>query len=160
MHNQKLDEIDLLILEILQTQGRIKRNQLAEHVNLSIPSVSERLRKLETCEVIRGYHATLTPARVDLQLTAFVMISVEASVVDSDFVQHCNDYEEVLECHGITGKSAFILKVRTHNTDTLSVLLDEIRKWEGVSDTNTSIVLQTHKESNVLPLKYAKKWTQ
>jgi DNA-binding Lrp family transcriptional regulator len=59
-----LDEIDLTILDILQKAGRTKRNDLAEAVGLSLPSASERLRKLEEHKIITGYHATLDYRRL------------------------------------------------------------------------------------------------
>lgn len=49
-----IDEIDIKILEILQKEGRRKRNELAEQVGLSLPAASERLKKLEESGVITG----------------------------------------------------------------------------------------------------------
>ncbi|HSQ74004.1 MAG TPA: Lrp/AsnC family transcriptional regulator [Bacteroidota bacterium] len=54
-----LDDIDMKILGILQEAGRTTRNDLAEAVGLSLPSASERLRKLEEARIITGYHATV-----------------------------------------------------------------------------------------------------
>jgi DNA-binding Lrp family transcriptional regulator len=59
-----LDDIDLKILDILQGAGRTRRNDLAESVGLSLPSVSERLRKLEEHGVITGYHARVDHKRM------------------------------------------------------------------------------------------------
>ena len=68
MHDDKLDQIDLTILSLLQEKGRMKRNVLAEEVRLSIPSVSERLRKLQEHGYIRNYRAILDPKRLGLEV--------------------------------------------------------------------------------------------
>jgi Lrp/AsnC family leucine-responsive transcriptional regulator len=50
-----LDDLDNKLLEILQLKGRTKRNELAEYIKLSVPAVSERLKKLEDHGIIEGY---------------------------------------------------------------------------------------------------------
>ena len=59
-----LDDIDLTIIDVLQHSGRTRRNDLAERVGLSLPSVSDRLRKLEKLGYITGYHATVDAKRL------------------------------------------------------------------------------------------------
>jgi DNA-binding MarR family transcriptional regulator len=70
MQTEKLDTVDLQILEVLQAQGRTKRNELADKVKLSIPAVSERLRKLEERGIIRSFNAVLDARRIGLEVTA------------------------------------------------------------------------------------------
>ncbi|HEX9614394.1 MAG TPA: winged helix-turn-helix transcriptional regulator, partial [Bacteroidota bacterium] len=65
-----MDDIDVKILEILQKQGRTRRNDLAEKVDLSLPAVSERLRKLEESELITGYFAKVDHKRLGKDITA------------------------------------------------------------------------------------------
>ena len=55
----RIDDIDVRILQLLQERGRIKRNEIAEDVGLSVPSVSERMKKLQERGVIDGYHAVV-----------------------------------------------------------------------------------------------------
>ena len=153
MHAEKLDEIDLQILEILQSHGRTKRNELAEKVNLSIPAVSERLRKLQENGIIRSYNAVLDSQKVRLELTAFITVSSESSKHYPDIVKRASAHPEILECHAVTGEGSHLLKVRTQNTATLERLLRHIQAWPGVVNTRTSVVLSTPKETTVLPLK-------
>jgi Lrp/AsnC family leucine-responsive transcriptional regulator len=148
----KLDEIDLEILRTLQRRGRTKRSELADQVGLTIPSVSERLRKLEEIGIIRGYAALLDPVRVGLEVMAFILVEVESSKYFDDVIQRAQANEEILECHAITGEGSYLLKARTKNTSTLERLLSEIRSWPGVANTRTSIVLSSPKETTVLPL--------
>jgi Lrp/AsnC family transcriptional regulator, leucine-responsive regulatory protein len=147
-----LDNIDLKILDILQNNGRTKRNALAEAAGLSLPSVSERLRKLEEQGIIRGYYAHLDPARLGKDITAFVLVTVDSSRHYQAFLEHANANDEILEVHAVTGEGTHLLKIRTENTRSLEKLLSKIQAWAGVDRTSTSMVLSSPKESYRLKL--------
>lgn len=147
-----LDEIDIKLLEILQRNGRTRRNDLADQVGLSLPSVSERLRKLEQNGVITGYFAKVDPKIVGKDITAFIIVYVDSSKHYNQFIEHAHANDDILECHAITGEGSHLLKVRTENTLTLEKLLAKIQSWPGVTGTLTSIVLSTTKESFRLKL--------
>ena len=157
MPDVKLDEIDLKILSTLQDNGRTKRNKLAEEVKLSIPSVSERLRKLEESGVILGYHSVLDARSVGLEVTAFIFLTTESSKFYAKIIERATEHDEILECHAITGDGSHILKIRTESTETLESLLSKIQAWPGVVNTRTDVVLSSSKETNVLPLGQLKK---
>ncbi len=142
-----LDEIDVKILDILQKKGRTRRNDLAEHVGLSLPAVSERLRKLEEAGIVAGYFAKLDHKRLGKDITAFINATVDSSKHFSSFVDHANNTDEILECHAITGDGTHVLKVRTENTASLEKLLAKVQSWQGVVKTSTSVVLSTAKET-------------
>jgi len=142
-----VDEIDIAILDILQKNGRTRRNDLAEKVGMSLPSVSERLRKLEEGGIITGYTAVVDHKKVGKDITAFIMVSIDSSKHYHGFVDHANAADEILECHAITGEGSHLLKVRTENTSRLEQLLAKIQSWSGVTGTRTLLVLSTSKES-------------
>lgn len=149
---RRIDKIDARILNLLQNSGRMKRNAIAELVGLSVPSVSERMRKLEDSGVIEGYHAVVDAKRLDMDITAFIRVTVDTSIHYGAMIEHVVGCGEVLEVHSITGEGSHILKVRTRNTATLENLLSEIQEWPGVTGTYTSIVLSTYKETRQLPV--------
>ncbi len=149
---ERIDEIDVKILGLLQQNGRMKRNRIAEEVGLSVPSVSERMRKLEERGVITGYHAVIDPKRLHLDITAFIRVMVDSSSSYAGFVDRVQAMTEVLEVHSITGEGSHILKVRTRNTTTLERLLSTIQSLPGVHGTSTSIVLSTFKETREIPV--------
>ena len=160
MHRDKLDDIDITLIQMLQQKARVKRGQLAEHVGLSIPTISERLHKLEDHGIIRGYHAVLEPRKVDLQITAFIFLITESSKFYTEIIANAREREEVLECHAITGKGSHLLKVRAQNTAALEKLLGDIQSWPGVKHTMTDVVLSTTKESTELPLNHLRSQTK
>jgi len=147
MSAERIDEIDAKILELLQENGRMKRNAIAEIVGLSVPSVSERMRKLEERGVIMGYHAVVDAKRMHYDITAFIRVSVDGSAHYPAFVAEAYSLPEVLEVHSITGEGSHIIKIRTRSTTTLERLLSSVQGLPGVHGTSTSIVLSTFKET-------------
>ena len=146
-----IDEIDAKILELLQRNGRMKRSDVADEVDLSISAVSERMRKLEERGVIEGYRAIVDAKRLRLDITAFIRVSVDGSEHYANFVDTVKDMDHVLELHSITGAGSHLLKVRTADTTALERFLSDIQALAGVSKTTTSIVLSTFKEGRTVP---------
>jgi len=151
-----LDDIDLKLLEILQRKGRTRRNDLAEAVGLSVPSVSDRLRKLEDSGIITGYHALVDHMKLGKDVTAFIFVSIDSSKHYGQFLEHTHALDDVLECHAITGEGSHLLKVRTTNTASLEKLLAKIQTWTGVVSTKTDLVLSTSKETRRIRLEGGK----
>jgi len=151
-----LDDIDIKILEILQKNGRTRRNDLAEAVGLSLPSVSERLRKLEEGRIIVGYAATLNPKKLGRDITAFIAVTVDSSKHYGSFIEHATAADEILECHAITGEGSHLLKIRTENTASLEKLLAKIQSWSGVTGTKTHLVLSSPKEATRIKITHSK----
>lgn len=152
-----IDEIDLKILEFLQHNSRMKRNMLAEKIGLSLPSVTDRLNKLEELGVIKEYITKLNHKLMGKDITAFIFVTSDSSTHYKDFIQHAQQNHEILECHSITGDGSHVLKIRTENTSSLEKLLAKIQSWKGVRSTRTSIVLSSHKETFAIDLKNNRK---
>jgi Lrp/AsnC family leucine-responsive transcriptional regulator len=146
------DEIDLKILKMLQENGRVKRNEIAQATGLSVPSVSERMKKLEDAGIIKGYTAILDSKKLGKDITAFVFVSIDSSKNYPLFIERVMDVDEILECHSITGEGSHLLKVKTENTSTLEKLLARIQSWPGVTGTRTNIVLSTIKETTKIKI--------
>jgi Lrp/AsnC family leucine-responsive transcriptional regulator len=148
-----LDDIDLKILGLLQSNARIKRNELADKIGLSVPSITDRLHKLESNGIIEGYLTKLNHKYLGKDITAFIFVVSESSTNYKDFVAHIRETPEILECHSITGDGSHILKIRTENTSSLEKLLAKIQSWKGVRSTRTSLVLTSHKETFNIDIK-------
>lgn len=146
----RLDATDLRILDLLQADGRMKRTDVAEAIGLSLPSASERMRKLEERGYISGYHATVDARRLGIDVTAFVRVLSTSSEHYDDFVAAVVAMPEVLELHSITGEGSHIVKLRCADTAALEALLARLQALPGVRGTQTSIVLSTKKETRHL----------
>lgn len=147
-----LDKVDCELISILQQEGRTKRNELAVKVGLSLPAVSERLRKLEEDGIIQGYFARVDHKRLGKDITAIVVVTIDSSKHFPSFLEHIMRTEDIQECHAITGEGTHLLKVRTENTDGLEKLLARIQSWQGVQKTSTSLVLSSPKESTYIKI--------
>lgn len=151
-----LDDLDITILKKLQENGRTKRNELAEAIGLSIPSLSDRLRKLEDNNVIEGYYTKLNRHKFGYDIMAFVTVIMESSKGYEKFFEHVKKTPEILECHSILGEGSHLLKVTVRETEDLEHLLSKIQSWAGVTRTITSFVLSTVKETTSLNIQSKK----
>ncbi|HIC73881.1 MAG TPA: Lrp/AsnC family transcriptional regulator [Candidatus Marinimicrobia bacterium] len=147
-----MDEKDKLILSLLQKDGRMTASEMAEKVDLSVPAVTERIRKLTEGSVLKEFRAVVDAKKVGYDVTAYILLDMSSSDSYGNMVDHAQDNDEVLECHSITGEGSHILKVRTHDTSSLESLLRDVQSWPGVIRTHTMIVMSTFKEATSLKL--------
>ncbi len=146
------DEIDSIILARLQENGRIKRSELSTEVGLSLPSLSDRIRKLESKGIIEGYYAKLSRQALGYDLMALISVVMESSKNYKKFIAHVNKHAEIIECYSILGEGSHMLKVVVKNRAALEKFLAKIQSWPGVTRTITSFVLSTIKETNNLKI--------
>jgi len=147
-----IDDRDIQILELLQENGRATASEIAKIVQLSIPAIGERMKKLTEKGLIKGYSTVLDHKKAGLDLTAFVFIVSEHSDHYDKFIEKATSSKSILECHSIIGAGSHILKVRVRNSQALEDLLYEIQNWPGVKRTQSNLVLSTYKESTAIDL--------
>lgn len=142
-----LDDLDLKILRSLQQNGRTKRNEIAEQVGLSVPSVSERLKKLEDNKIIEGYYTKVNRQAFGYDILAFILVMMDSSKHYKDLIKHVEKNPNILECYSVLGEGSHLIKVCVKNTEALEKLLSEIQTWLGVTSTKTTYVLSAIKET-------------
>lgn len=147
-----LDNLDIKILKTLQKKGRVKRSMLAEEVGLSLPSVSERLNKLEEKGVIEGYYAKLNRISFGYDIMAFIFVTMDSSKHYKSLITHVEKIPMIIECHSVLGEGSHILKVIAKNTESLEKLLSKIQSWAGVVSTKTTFILSTIKETTQIDI--------
>jgi Lrp/AsnC family leucine-responsive transcriptional regulator len=131
-----IDELDQRILDVLLTDSRISLKQLAEHVGLSSPSVSERLRRLEERGVIRQYTVDVDPKALGYPLQAIVRVRPMPGKLH--IVQKLiEEIPEIGECDKVTGEDCFIARLYVRSIDQLDHILDRVADH---AETNTAIV--------------------
>jgi Lrp/AsnC family leucine-responsive transcriptional regulator len=145
-----LDNLDVQILRTLQQKGRTKRNELAEQVGLSVPSVSDRLKKLEENGIIEGYYTKVNRQVFGFDILAFILVVMDSSKHYKDLIKHVEKHPNILECYSVLGEGSHLLKVAVKNTESLEKLLSEIQTWLGVNSTKTTYVLSTIKETTAI----------
>lgn len=142
----ELDSTDLAILDALQHDCKQSLAEIGKQVELSAPSVLARIEKLEEAGVVRGYAALLDARALGKDVTAFIGVSISHPSAFEPFEKEVERNGDVLECHHVTGQHTLMIKVRTESTETLEGLIDMVRRIEGVTRTETMVVLSTHTE--------------
>jgi Lrp/AsnC family leucine-responsive transcriptional regulator len=141
-----LDRYDRQILEILQANGRINNQDLADRIGLSPSPCLRRVRALEDAGLITGYYAQLDARKLGLTLMALVHISMDVHTPErfANFEGSIAVLPEVLECLLITGQDAdYQLKVAVRDMDHYqTLLLDKITRIAGVTGVHSSFVLR------------------
>lgn len=148
-----IDETDLKILGMLQSDGRAAHAELARRVGLAASAVHERVKKLEERGVIQGYCARLDPSALGKGLLAFVFLRAREHGARNEVAPILAQIPEVLEVHEVAGEDCYLVKVRAADTEALGRLIRErFRALEQVQSTRSTIVLETIKEGSALPL--------
>jgi Lrp/AsnC family leucine-responsive transcriptional regulator len=148
-----LDKIDLIILSALQTNARLQNTELAKKCGMAPSAVLERVKKLEQKEIIKNYATRIEPAALNLKLLAFISIKSSAGPGDASTAKLIAKIPEVLEVHHIAGEDCYLVKIRTEDPQSLIKLMrDKFSKIPNIISTKTTVVLETLKEDNYLPV--------
>ena len=151
-----LDRYDQHILELLQQDGRLTNQELADRIGLSPSPCLRRVRALEEQGIIAGYRAMVDARKLGLTLTALIYISMDRHTPErfENFETRVASLPEVLECLLITGQEAdYQLKVVVRDMDAYQqLLLNQITRIEGVTGVHSSFVLRTVVDRTVVPV--------
>lgn len=146
--NERIDDIDRKILDILAVDGRTPVAQVAERVGLSRPAVADRLERLERDGVLLGTVGVVDPEALGLEVTAFIaaQLSSPFDAKGRRAFAELMDRAEILEIHTVAGDDCYLMKVRTGSIATLNELVSSLAKPPLSLSTRTTIVMQTHCE--------------
>lgn len=147
-----MDKIDISILHCLTKDARMNASQISAKVNLSVSAVIERMKKLESSGLIRGYTALIDERAAGFDVQAMISIRLEHPKYNQSFTQQMREHSCVMECFYITGDFDYVARVSTCSTEELTRVLNDIKEIPGVSLTRTYVVLDTIKQgSSVIP---------
>ena len=141
-----LDDKDKQIIDLLVSSGREPATSISEKVGLSVPSVTERIKKLQENKVISGFKAVVNYKNLGFDVSALITIISESSSDYHEFRNETNNNTGIIKCFSTTGNGSHVLFVRTKNTNSLEKLLSKIQQWPGVKRTETQLILSTYKD--------------
>jgi Lrp/AsnC family leucine-responsive transcriptional regulator len=151
----ELTDIDRKILKILQEDGRMTIQAVADRVGLSASPCLRRIRRMEQAGIITAYSITLDQNAVGLPVSVFVSIKLErqrASELDR-FGEAIAGWPEVMECYLMTGQFDFLLRVVCADLGAYEAFLRErLTQLDGVGSIESSFALGQVKYSRVLPI--------
>jgi Lrp/AsnC family leucine-responsive transcriptional regulator len=133
----QIDEKDWILLKRLQKDARLSFAALGRAAGLSAPAAAERLRRLEQSGVVAGHHARIRPEELGLDLRAFIEIQVKRPDY-ARFQKAVEKLQWVLECHHVSGRGSFLMKVAVPNVAGLELLIGHLSAF---GDTMTSLIL-------------------
>lgn len=163
----KLDKTDRKILSILQEDGRLSNQEIAERVNLSPSPCLRRIRQLEESGVIKQYVALLDPERIGLGLLAYVNVRLEkhtdavpvnagrgtSASPRANFSASVANWPEVVACYAMTGEMDYLLRVHVEDMEHFSrFMMETLLRHPAVLDVKSSFALQRVKDTTALPL--------
>jgi DNA-binding Lrp family transcriptional regulator len=152
MPQKIVDDVDRRIIKELLIDARITNHQLAERVGLSASACLRRLRRLEETEVIRAYTALIDPVVEGWTMTAIASIRLSRQHEDeiTMFEDAVRGWDEVLECHLVTGSRDYVLKVMCGGLEDYERFIKEkIARLKCVDTIETSFVMNTIKERRI-----------
>lgn len=135
-----MDAVDMQIIEMLKGDGRATFSDIARRIKLSESSVRRRVRTLVSAGVIRRFTLELDSGR---QARAITLVNVTHGYSSSDLTARLKAISGVEEVHEITGQYDIAVLVACPSIGELNRCVDDIRRVDGVSNTNTMIILRT-----------------
>jgi Lrp/AsnC family leucine-responsive transcriptional regulator len=152
----ELDRFDRQILQVLQQDGRISNQDLADRIGLSPSPCLRRVRALEDAGIVTGYRALLNAKALGYTLMALIYISMDMHTPErfENFEKEINQIDEILECLLITGQDAdYQIKVVVKDMDAFQeLLLNRITRIQGVTGVHSSFVLRRVVDKTALPV--------
>jgi len=151
----KIDKYDKVILSVLQQQGRITNQNLAEQANLSTAPCWRRVDKLESQGVINRYVALVNREKLGLSVMVYIHISLNDHHSDTlgVFDRFVEQSDSILECYSVSGEYDYLIRVVANDVKALEFfLMEKLLKLEAVRSANTSFVLKQKKYTTALPI--------
>ena len=139
----RMDAIDRQIVALLRQDARRSFQSIGQQVSLSAPAVKRRVDRLEAEGVLRGYTALVDPGRFGWGTHAFVALFCEGRMAAAEVKAALEHHPEVEAAYTVAGEASAMVHVRARDTSHLEEALERIRDHEGVTRTQTQIVLST-----------------
>jgi Lrp/AsnC family transcriptional regulator len=152
---QKLDRLDIRILNVLQRNVTLSAAEVADQVGTATATCWRRMQRLERAGLIRSRVALLDREKLGLDLMVFahVKLANHGREALTKFEQAVRGHAEVLECYTVLGERDFLLRIVTRDIKSYEAFfLDHLSRIPGVQSVSSSIALSVIKETTALPL--------
>ena len=139
-----MDTTDRKLLSLLRENARMPVAAMAKVLGVSRGTVQNRLAKLEKDGTVLGYTVRLKESANDRQIRAFMTVAVEGNRTD-DVLKALRGDPAVSALHTTNGRWDIVAELRTDSLEAVDRVLGRIRLIDGISNTETSLLLSTHK---------------
>ncbi len=152
----KLDSTDAKILNLLQQDSNRTHKRIAEELGMTTTPIFERIKRLQREGYINKYMAIINKRRLGYKQTIFVGITLKGHTREylDRFVKIVDDFEEVLECHRVSGSYDYLLKVVVRDIEAYETfILTKLTLVSDLGNVQSMIVMSTSKEENAVTVK-------
>ncbi len=150
-----MDEINLKIIRILQEKARIPNVDVARKIGMAPSAVLERIRKLEKQGFIDGYEVRLNPEKFNRKMIAFITVKENEDSGKNRLGETLSNIPAVQEVHYVSGNDSYLVKIRVRDHEEVRrIVRENIQSQSGVLSTQTSIVLESFKETSAIVIDY------
>lgn len=138
-----MDVVDRKIIAALQEDGRMTATELADRLPLSLSATTERLRRLRSSGVIRGFTVVVDPTAAGRPIEALIDLRLGPGRYSSGIDRQLAELEPVLNAVHLTGRFDTQLHVAARDVAEIDQLLERLKEDLGVEETNTRLILRT-----------------
>lgn len=131
-----IDEIDLKILHELEENSRLSYRELSKRVNLSAPSVAERIRKMEEQEIITGYSIKIDKKKLGLTVQCIIRITLHNNKYDFE-PSYIMNYPNCEYCYRVSGQSSYVVVL---SVKSIKAVEDFLKILSPYASCNTTFV--------------------
>ena len=147
----KLDNLDRQLLRELETDARQSFRDLSKKTGVSVVTVAQRVRKMETEGVIKGYAGTINQEKLGYEITTITEVTVSKGRL-VEVQEKIAKMNSVCAVYDVTGIEDSIVISKFRNRDDVSKFTKELLAVPHIERTNTHLVLNTYKEDFRYPL--------
>ena len=137
-----LDAVDKQIIDMLMDNTKSSLAQISKKIGISTTAVHQRIKKLETAEVIENSISILNPRKIGFKVVSYIGVFLDQPSFYQEAVKALKEIDEVVEAHYTTGNYTVFLKVICRDNDHLMTILNKLQKLKGVTRTETFISLE------------------
>lgn len=139
-----MDDIDRQLIAFLRDDARTSVASLAKKLRVARGTVQNRLARLEADGTIVGYTVRLRPQVEEQGIRALMTVAVEGNRSEA-VLRALRGDPAVSALHSTNGRWDYVVELRAENLEAFDRVLGRIRLLEGISNTETSLLLSTHK---------------
>ncbi len=138
-----VDHLDHRLISILRSNARTPVVELSKKLGVSRATVQNRMRRLESNGIILNYTVNLKPGAEANPIRAFMSLTVEGKK-SREVVNKLRGYPSIIALHNTNGRWDIIAEIGTDTLESFNRLLSDIRLIDGVSATETNLLLDTY----------------
>ncbi|MGA4744635.1 Lrp/AsnC family transcriptional regulator [Acinetobacter junii] len=151
-----LDQAEISILKLLQNDGRVTNQELADKMGMSASPCWRKVRKLEDEGVIEGYRAVLNRKKIGLGVMVFIRVVIDShsEAEAKKFEEEVIALEDVVACYSIGGDADFLLQVVAYDLDSYAdFAMSVVRRLPRIKEMQSMFVLKEIKPLVMYPIK-------